>query len=311
MLYIHFCIYLLTFIISYTSAYNDWYHNTMCVLMGWAIFGFVSVGHELYHLRSRSWYQSLLAFLCLDLWVVSGKVWVERHNKFHHVHVWELDNDEDEHMVAGGFLVNFWHAMVTLATTYRALKPSWSNTMLNLVRLYIFTRISYSAMFIVYTTVMLCVTYLTFIAHAAPVIIKDTHQQDGKEGKEDKESYNLKQMHRAVDIFPGSWWFSLLCGGFNTHAAHHLSPYETRDGLFALHTIYKNKYANDYRYVSTWYQLWQLYCFSYYQLTSMDDWFLLLTGKLCTNVENLTPTTHTFSFLSSLSSLFISIPRPT
>jgi fatty acid desaturase len=261
----HLGIYVTAFIASFTSAYWNNYYYTSCLILGWSIFGLVSVGHELYHLHHRSILQSIIAFLCLDLWVVNGNVWVEKHNRYHHPNVWK--EGEKEHMIGGSPVDNFFHTIIALATTYKVLLPTWSNLLLMTFRLWFFNLLGLQSAIIVYTTIIMCVTYLTFITHAAPVI-------------DENEERDLKQMHRSIDIFPDSWLITLICGGFNIHAAHHLSPHKTRGELLSLHTYYKSKYPNDYRYITSWYQLWLLYKYRHFQFSNMKDWSLMMSGKI-------------------------------
>jgi len=251
-LYIHLLCYVLTFLSSYGTAYYSYHYSSLpmlhvlpCVSLGWSIFGLVSVGHELYHLHQRTQLQSILAALCLDLWATQGSTWVAVHNKQHHPHVWNAG--EDEHLIAGNIFDNFFHTLLTLSTTYKIFQLTRYNLCLFLLRFLILVAISPYAIIVCYTVVITCVTYLTFITHAAPAI------------EVEQERHIIRQMQRSVDIFPKSKLSLLLWGGFNVHSAHHLSPFHTRDDLQRLHDFYRIRYPEHYCWVDSWQQLFTLY----------------------------------------------------
>lgn len=253
LLYAHLLCYLLTFVASYTTAY---YYNDMTVLslacclpLGWSIFGFISVGHELYHLHSRTAWQSLLAFVCLDLWVTQGSTWVAVHNKQHHPHPWEAG--EEEHLIAGNALTNLIHTTITLARTYKVFQLTVNNLLLIAVRLLLLAAISPYAVVVTYFTIISLTSCLTFIAHTAPVLSRYEEYYES--------NHAIKQVQRSISIFPDSAVALLLWGGFNVHTPHHLSPFQTRDQLQRLHQLYKVRYEADYCYIETWSQLFKLY----------------------------------------------------
>ena len=258
MLVTHSIIYFTTFIVSYYLSYCDVYRFINLIILGWSLLGLTSIGHEIYHLEHNdSILFKILGFICLDLWSVPRHIWILRHNKMHHYHPW--DENEDEHMIKGSILTNFINTIIVLTKTYRLLEPSWVNILLMLFRIVFFSQISYYAIFVVYTTLTLCTTYLTFISHAAPVIIKN-------------DPPKLKQIHRSVDIFPGNYIWALITGGFNMHTAHHLKPDITRNGLYNIHTKYKKQYPDDYRTIDSFNELFRLVIYCYVEFESPNEW---------------------------------------
>ena len=250
----HSVVYSIIFIGSYTLSYLDIWPFFNLFLLGWSLLGLTSVGHELYHVRDPS----SLGFFFLDLWSVRKENWIKKHNKWHHQNVW--DEGEDEHQTDGNPIENLWHTAKVLIRTYSVLEFTWQNILLILFRISFFVQISWYAIFIVYLVNTVCVTYLTFIAHAAPVI------------QEQKDDFVMRQMHRSVDIFPNSQLFLFLTGAFNMHTAHHLCPSVTRDGLQQIHQKMKAKYPDDYRVINTWRQLWNLFLYRAVIFPDMKSW---------------------------------------
>lgn len=257
MLIVHTIIYLVTFIISYYFAINGTYQFLNLIINGWSIFGLTSVGHEIYHLHNNSFLTNLMGFICLDLWSVSRENWIERHNKWHHYNVWE--DGEDEHMIMGSELRNLIHTTTTLVKTYKILEFSLRNLFLIIFRIIFFGLINPYAIFVVYSVVTFCVTYMTFITHSAVVI-------------DDSDDYIMRQLHRSVDIFPNSWFTSLISGAFHMHTAHHLKPQVTRDNLYKINCEYTVKYPDDYRVINTWKELYNLFKYRGVVFSSMEEW---------------------------------------
>lgn len=262
LLYWHLSFYSFTFFCSYLTIYSNFLPVVSSLLLGWSIFGLTSVGHELYHLTKRSKLQSLLAFVCLDLWVTSGEIWMKSHNENHHQHVWSPG--EEEHLIEGNIFINFFHTFKTLIKVYDVF--NWKNRYSFLFRLCFFAPLPIYATALVYSSVTFYVTFLTFIAHTAPIL-------------NENESYLSKQMHRSVDIFASSSLMLLLCGGFNIHSAHHLNPSQTRGELFSLHQKNKNKNSIDYLCIDTPVELYRLYNNRHQQFSdSLSRWAAIKQG---------------------------------
>lgn len=253
----HGIIYFISFIISYYLAYINYYQFINLIILGWSIFGLTSIGHEIYHLKKQNLLLNIIGFCCLDLFSINKHNWVERHNKWHHYNVYEIG--EDEHMIEGSHIKNFFNTIIVLSKTYNLFEFSFKNIILIIIRIIIFTNISLSALPIVYTTIIICVTYLTFIAHCAPVI-------------NDIDTHELNQLHRSVDIFPNNSMITLFTGAFHMHTAHHLSPSTTRDNLYDVHYKYMDKYPLDYRTINTWKELCNLLKYGHMQFKTMDEW---------------------------------------
>jgi fatty acid desaturase len=253
----HLIAYLSTFCYCYYQAYIGVYPLINLIILGWALFGLTSIGHEIYHMKNPSASMSVLGFFCLDLWSVSKKNWIDRHNKWHHYNVYETD--EDEHMIDGSILANLWHTVKTLIMTYRLLEISVSNILIIIFRIWFFTRISIYALPVVYLVNNFCVTYFTFIAHCAPVI-------------DPSDNVHLRQLHRSVDIFPGYWWVTFIMGAFNLHSTHHMYPDLTRDDMYDAHLELEDKYPKDIRIIDTWGQLYNLFKFKHIQFPDMATW---------------------------------------
>lgn len=258
MLTAHTIIYFSTLLVSYLLVYLGWW--IFYLSLSWGLFGLVSVGHELYHLPVRTQSQELLAFCCLDLWVAPKAVWIRKHNKEHHLHVWEAY--EEEHLVEGGLITNLIHTFTTLVSLYEVLTLRWESMILMLFRLLIFSPLGWYAIIIVYSLVTIFVTGLTFIAHTAPILREETAI--------------LKQVHRALDIFPYSSVMILLWGGFNLHATHHLAPTVTRDQLQLLHEKHRVKYGYDLRVITSWRELYRLYQLQGQTFPDLESWYVAM-----------------------------------
>lgn len=185
------------------------------------------------------------------------KNWIERHNKWHHYNVRE--EGEDEHLIEGSQIKNFINTMIVLTKTYRLLEISWRNFLIILFRMFFFWQISFYALPVVYSTIIICTMYLTFITHCAPVINKN-------------DTAELKQIHRSVDIFPQYSIVILLTGAFNMHTAHHLSPNTTRDGLLEIHNEYIEKYPVDYRVIRKPKHLLNFFLFRHVEFSCPAEW---------------------------------------
>lgn len=255
MLNLHAVIYISGFIGSYALAYHQIMLIPSLVILGWCLFGLTSIGHELYHSNSKPWW----GFFFLDLWSVRKGIWIERHNQFHHYHTWE--EDEHEHLSEGGHIWNILKTGVVLVQTYRLLEPNIYNVLIMVFRLWFFSRINWWAIGLVYLVNTLCVTYFTFITHAAPVL-DNSH----------KLSHKLAQIHRSVDIFPDNSWFMLLTGAFNLHTVHHLKPSICRDHMTSEHHRLKELHGEEYRVIYTWKQLYNHFNQRHRTFSSVKEW---------------------------------------
>lgn len=227
------------------------------IVLGWSVFGFTSIGHELYHLDKLNIIQKLIAFLYLDLWSVNKTTWVLRHNKWHHYNVYE--EGEDEHMINGSLIKNYVHTITTLVKTYDLLQFSVTNYLLILFRILFFSQITWYCIFITYTIIILCVTHFTFITHSAPVICECNNSC-------------VKQLNRSVDIFPNSYLTLLIMGGFNLHSSHHCYPKCTRNELQIVHNKLRDKYPDNLKVIETFHEFYNLYKYRDRQFENMNEW---------------------------------------
>lgn len=238
----HFLVYLTTTGICYALVYFGYPFGLLG--LSWGIFGLVSVGHELYHLPKRTFFQTIVAWCCLDLWVTSKKIWIDKHNHKHHIDTWG-ENDH-EHLIEGSLFKNLVHTFWTLTGLYQVFDLTWTNLILMTLRILIFYPLPWYSLIFVYGLVTFWVTILTFIAHVGPVLRQDYNRA-------------RKQLHRAVEIFPDSQLTTLIWGGFNLHASHHLNPTLTRDNLESTRKYYQRMYPDSYLIIDSWSELWKLY----------------------------------------------------
>jgi len=263
---LHSLCYITVFIVSY---YFSWTTNNhlfkivwLCGL-GWSIFGFTSIGHEIYHINNYSnqkykLFYDISGFIFMDLWSVNKHNWMMRHNEWHHKNLWE--EGEEEHLMGLFEPKEFLNTALTLIKTYRLLNFSLSNILIICFRIWFFSLISWYAIFIVYINIIILVTCLTFITHSAPVIITD-------------EKFIMKQLHRSVDIFPNSWLMFLIAGSFNIHGSHHVRPSLFRDDLYKTFVKLSTKYDRDYRYIETYRELFSLWKNRNKKYENLDFWY--------------------------------------
>ena len=231
----HLFVYVTTFFMSY--IYSLQYNSILSsFIVGWSMYGMSTIGHDLLHLPTK--YNKRIAFFCMDMILFNSDDWIQIHNKNHHC---DLKGDNDIMRLKGDNLLTEW---------YHLLEISKNSTILqHLYRIplyYLLYQLKLYQILCIYFSVFFCLAYFTYITHSDSVISQYTRGSI---------QHNLDN---TWDIFPDSWFCTLLFGGINVHATHHCYPTLSRGLLKDKSHYLSKKYPDNYRSITTLKQFYRL-----------------------------------------------------
>jgi len=217
------------------------------IVLGWGVYGWSSIGHDLLHSGYRK-----LACCLFDTWLISSETWIIMHHALHHQNpctnkdtMWLRSNSiysELYYLFIGPSIKN---KKKNEPTSRSKQAPIWKM----LLRIPFYTIcimfIKWQYLLITIISFRLCYGYLGFIGHCHA---KTDYIQN--------EKWNIRQIQTSVDILPDSWFCSLITGGLNAHIVHHLNPITSRSMAGKESAQNKIYYGEKYRVIQTWVDLW-------------------------------------------------------
>jgi fatty acid desaturase len=223
--YSHFLIYLFTHFLS-LYAIIVWKLNFMLFFYSWSIFGISSIGHDAIHggFTKNKKLDPLIGKLTLNMFLVTDDRWLHIHNKIHHQHV---NEDIDVMRLKGN---TFFEELYNVY--YSSMFSGYNSfNLINIILKIPFGVCLYFmpwySLFIVLFFFSLFGAYLTYITHSFTIKILDPSIND--------LSFINKQLINSFDVSPQSYFLSLICGGLNAHASHHVYPNITRTELLKVY----------------------------------------------------------------------------
>jgi fatty acid desaturase len=237
--YSHFLIYLLS---HFASIYLIVFHkyNIMLILYSWSIFGLASIGHDALHnaFSKNKFIDNIIGKLTLNMFLVTDDRWIHIHNKLHHVHV--NDRVDVMHLKGETFFEEIYNLYYSsLFSGYNSF--TITNCLLKIPFIITLYFMPYYSIIVITVLFSIFAAYLTYITHSFPIKVKNIN------GVTSIDKFTNKQLINSFDILPDSYLLSLICGGLNAHASHHVYPQATRTELLTIYKKIENhKYYRKY-----------------------------------------------------------------
>jgi len=125
-------------------------------------------------------------------------------------------------------------------------RPSWHEWLGMVIRLALLWALLPLALLPAIVSLLLCGNYLGLLSHALPV------------GRGTTDPV-LRQLRTTWDLYPGSFVASLVTGGLNAHATHHVYPTLPRGAQPMGTRILRDEAGMEHRCVDTLSGLWTLF----------------------------------------------------
>lgn len=219
---------------------------------GWAWFCLLMVGHDAMHqafFPSRRLNQ-VVAFLTLDCLLFSRASWQYGHNVVHHGRPYS--REDGMYLRADSVAGDLWN-LLAMVLTYIAWdlvrlfsRPTWHEWLGMSVRMTLLWSLLPLALLPAILFLLLCGNYLGLLSHALPV------------GRRTSDPV-LRQLRTTWDLYPESFFASLLMGGLNAHATHHVYPSLPRGAQPLGSRILSQEAGTEHRCVHTLAGLWTLF----------------------------------------------------
>jgi fatty acid desaturase len=244
--HIHFFIYLATFCLSsYTFFTYEACKLLSSIMIGWSAFALGTLGHDAHHnsLSNNIKLNKAIAYMFMDMMLFSSKDWIYLHNDVHHKYL--MDERDIMFLSGESFVSEFLHVLQSHIMLARKDKNIMKRHLPKLPFYYfLFSLRLYSVT--VFITYMLCLSYLTYITHS--------YRRQSSYKPTSREFH----LDNTWDIYPKSHFVSMLTGGINAHATHHIYPHATRSEQFQLCDKIQAKFPG-YRRIDTFVGLVNLF----------------------------------------------------
>lgn len=248
----HFFIYLLVFLTCYGFfLFGDGIALTLALSIpfGWSWFMLIMIGHDCGHhsFSASERINQLVGFLTLDCIIFSNKTWQDGHNVVHHRHP---KSSEDLMFLRGPSIFQEIRDTASLALAYNLrdvrellrfkLTRPWLVTSIGvLIRLVFLASLSPWALISSFLFAVISANYLGFLPHSLAE-------------KESSDEWSINQLRKTWDFFPHSKLLaSLIFGGLNCHATHHIFPDLPRSIQSSAADFLKIQFGCEYRSIDT------------------------------------------------------------
>lgn len=186
-------------------------------MFGWSWFALLMVGHDAMHraFAPWQWVNDVVAFVTLDCVLFSRASWFQGHHAIHHA---RSHSKEDEMYLRGDSLAeDMWNLLRMVLGYLRSdfsrliRRPVWHEWLGMTARVALFWALLPLALLPAIGFLLLFGNYLGLLSHSLPVDRRSDDQV-------------VRQLRSTWDLFPASFVASLLTGGLNAHATHHVFP---------------------------------------------------------------------------------------
>ena len=236
--YAHLGCYVTTFYIASCLFFQyELYRLATSVVIGWSLYGIGTIGHDALHnsFSSNKTINKIAGFICLDMFIISSNDWSYLHNDIHHKYL----HDERYIMGLNGktFLLEFATVVYRHKVYDKQEKRWYVREFPKLPFLWYMYKLGVYSV-VVFMVYMFCLSYFTYITHSYR--------------KRSSHKSTSKQFHldNTWDVYPKSHINSLISGGINAHATHHIYPNATRSEQMVLCDKIRDKYP-EYRRIDT------------------------------------------------------------
>ena len=275
----------------------------LSMTFGWAWFCLLMIGHDAMHQAfvPTRWLNDAVAFLTLDCLLFSRASWLRGHHVVHHAHPY---SKEDRMYLRGDSVAaDLWNLLVMVLIyiawdVARLLKrPTWHEWLGMAARVTLLWSLTPLALLPAILFLLLCGNYLGLLSHALPV------------GRRTADPV-LRQLRTTWDLYPGSFLASLVTGGLNAHATHHVYPSLPRGAQPLGSRILLEEAGVEYRCVDTLSGLWTLFRLRQYRTLEVASIQAIAKGRVRAWMVLVTEYRRRSSSLPSRRAGYLSACRP-
>jgi len=245
----------------------------LSMTFGWAWFCLLMVGHDAMHqaFAPIRWLNGAVAFLTLDCLLFSRAAWLRGHHVVHHARPY---SKEDRMYLRGDSVAaDLWNLLVMVLIyiawdMVRLLKrPTWHEWLGMAARVALLWSLAPLALLPAILFLLLCGNYLGLLSHALPV------------GRSTADPV-LRQLRTTWDLYPESFLASLVTGGLNAHATHHVYPSLPRGAQPLGSRMLRQEAGAEYRCVDTLSGLWTLFRLRQYRTLEVAPIWAIARGRV-------------------------------
>lgn len=222
------------------------------IAFGWAWFALLMVGHDAMHraFAPWRWVNGLVAFLTLDCLLFSRAAWLHGHHVIHHA---RPHSREDQMYLRGNSFVGDMWNLLRMVLSYLGsdvtrlfAHPTWHEWLGMGVRIGLLAMLLPFALFPAVFFLLLFGNYLGLLSHSLPV-------------QRRSDDLVIRQLRSTWDLYPESFIASLLTGGLNAHATHHVYPALPRGAQARGAGVLREEAGDEYRCIRSLTGLWTLF----------------------------------------------------
>jgi fatty acid desaturase len=243
------------------------------MVFGWAWFCLLMVGHDAMHnaFVPMRRFNQMVAFITLDCLLFSRASWFHGHHAVHHAHPYS--KEDRMYLRADSVAGDLWNLLVMVLSylasdvTRLLQRPTWHEWLGMAARLTLFWLLAPLALLPAILFLLLFGNYLGLLSHALPVAQRTADPV-------------LRQLRTTWDLYPGSFIASLVTGGLNAHATHHIYPSLPRGAQYLGTRILREEASSEYRCVNTVPGLWTLFRLRSHRTFEVATIEAIATGRL-------------------------------
>jgi fatty acid desaturase len=221
-------------------------------VFGWSWFALLMVGHDAMHraFAPWQWVNEFVAFVTLDCVLFSRGSWFQGHHVIHHA---RPHSKEDEMYLRGDSLAeDMWNLLRMVLGYLRSdfsrlvERPVWHEWLGMAIRIGLFWALLPLALLPAILFLLFFGNYLGLLSHSLPVDRRSDDQV-------------VRQLRSTWDLYPESFLASLLTGGLNAHATHHVFPALPRGAQRWGAQVLREEAGREYRSVQSLAGIWTLF----------------------------------------------------
>jgi fatty acid desaturase len=242
-------------------------------VFGWSWFALLMVGHDAMHraFAPWQWVNDLVAFVTLDCVLFSRASWFQGHHAIHHA---RPHSKEDEMYLRGDSLAeDMWNLLRMVLGYLRSdiarlvQRPVWHEWLGMVVRIALFAALLPLALLPAIVFLLFFGNYLGLLSHSLPVDRRSDDQV-------------VRQLRSTWDLYPESFLASLLAGGLNAHATHHVFPALPRGAQSWGAQVLREEAGREYRSVQSLGGLWTLFRLRHFSTTEIASIEAIAAGRV-------------------------------
>lgn len=242
-------------------------------VFGWSWFALLMVGHDAMHraFAPWQWVNDLVAFVTLDCVLFSRASWFQGHHAIHHA---RPHSQEDEMYLRGDSLAeDMWNLLRMVLGYLRSdvtrlvRRPVWHEWLGMAVRIALLSSLLPLALLPAIVFLLFFGNYLGLLSHSLPVDRRSDDQV-------------VRQLRSTWDLYPESFLASLLAGGLNAHATHHVFPALPRGAQRWGAQVLREEAGREYRSVQSLAGIWTLFRLRHFSTSEIASIEAIAAGRV-------------------------------